>query len=73
MNTPRHFHSASLLHDGKVLVVGGTNNSGAATNRAERYGPINRTWTTELASGQFQFTDTQPTNTPRRFYRMRSP
>jgi hypothetical protein len=28
---------------------------------------------TEVAPGQFQFTDPQATNTPRRFYRVRSP
>lgn len=27
---------------------------------------------TEVSPGQFQFTDPQPTNTPRRFYRLRS-
>ncbi len=28
---------------------------------------------TEVAPGQFQFTDPQATNTPRRFYRLRAP
>jgi hypothetical protein len=39
--------------------------------------PFN-TWTpltglTEVSPGQFQFTDPQATNTPRRFYRVHSP
>jgi hypothetical protein len=28
---------------------------------------------TEVSPGQFQFTDTSATNSPRRFYRLRSP
>jgi hypothetical protein len=28
---------------------------------------------TEVSPGQFQFTDPQATNTPQRFYRVRSP
>ena len=34
---------------------------------------ITLTDATEVSPGQFQFTDPQATNTPRRFYRMRSP
>ena len=46
----------------------------AATNPAL---PLSN-WTalgsaTEVSPGQFQFTDPQATNTPRRFYRVRSP
>ena len=38
---------------------------------------LNSSWAlggvTEVSPGQFQFTDLQATNTPRRFYRLRSP
>ena len=43
MQTPRRFHTATLLPDGTILVVGGTDASGAATNSAELYDPATQT------------------------------
>jgi len=41
--TPRQRHTATLLANGKVLIVGG-NNSGPTTNTAELYNPITQTF-----------------------------
>ena len=38
LNTAREMHSATLLHNGKVLVAGGISNSAALTS-AELYDP----------------------------------
>lgn len=45
MNTPRDNHTATLLPNGKVLVAGGFNRSGADNSGAELYDPITQTWT----------------------------
>jgi N-acetylneuraminic acid mutarotase len=45
LNTARDSHTATLMSNGKVLVVGGIlDGSGATTNRAELYDPDSRTW-----------------------------
>jgi len=44
MTTARSGHTATLLPDGRVLVVGGNNSSGELSS-AELYDPANRTWT----------------------------
>ena len=52
MGTPRSAHTATLLPDGRVLVVGGTNDLGtiakgyaASLTTAELYDPASGTWT----------------------------
>ena len=46
MNFFRAHHTASLLHNGKVLVAGGFNGSVDAIASAELYHPVAGTWTT---------------------------
>ncbi len=46
MATPRVYHTATLLLSGKVLVVGGHDNSGSYLASAELYAPNGGTWTT---------------------------
>jgi WD40 repeat protein len=53
MATPRHYHTATLLSDGKVLVSGGND----TIRTAERYDPATQTWTS-----------TGTMATPRRFH-----
>jgi S-layer homology domain/Divergent InlB B-repeat domain/Kelch motif/Galactose oxidase, central domain len=45
MAVARHAHTATLLNNGLVLVVGGTNGAGVATNTAELYDPASGHWT----------------------------
>jgi hypothetical protein len=45
MNTGRWSHTATLLADGKVLVVGGTTLYGGVLASAELYDPATGTWT----------------------------
>lgn len=118
--TPRSYFTATLLANGKVLIAGGQNAENILSS-AEIYDPETGTataivlnnlaklssggaqitftnapganftalattnlslplsnWTTlgsvtQISSGQYQFTDTQATNTVQRFYRVRSP
>jgi hypothetical protein len=76
---PIYLNPPTRLANGSVQ-FGFTNSSGilcsvfASTNPALPFS----NWTllgaaTEMTPGQFQFTDTQATNNPRRFYRVRSP
>src|SRR5262245_53168840 len=44
MHTARSGHQATLLDDGRVLVTGGSDDSGAAIGRAEIFNPVTRTW-----------------------------
>src|SRR5262245_54135186 len=44
LTTNSVFHSATLLTDGKVLVVGGSRPNGASLARSEVYDPANGTW-----------------------------
>jgi hypothetical protein len=65
MTSVRQNHTATLLPNGKLL---------ATTNLSV---PLS-SWTalsgiTAVAPGQFQFTDARATNSPQRFYRVRSP
>ncbi len=43
LNTPRGQHTATLLRDGRVLVVGGTDGSGILAD-AEIFDPLTNTW-----------------------------
>jgi N-acetylneuraminic acid mutarotase len=65
MNVARRYHTSALLPDGKVLVVGGTDNdlySGGYQHLAstEVYDPVTQTWTTfgTLNVGRFGNTTT---------------
>jgi hypothetical protein len=44
LNTPRYAHTATLLPNGDVLIVGGINNNGTITNTAELYNPTSKTF-----------------------------
>ncbi len=44
MNTTRHSHTAILLHNGKVLVVGGSDSSALDSTSAELYDPNTGKW-----------------------------
>src|SRR5262249_34395831 len=44
MGTPRSFHTATLLSNGKVLVVGGFDNKGAPLANTEIYDPVAKTF-----------------------------
>lgn len=44
MITPRHFHTATLLRDGKVLVVGGYDGGDIPLGSAELYDPDTGSW-----------------------------
>ena len=56
--TPRRDHTATVLQNGKVLVVGGSGNTGYLAS-AELYDPASHTWTTAGAGTP---------NTPRAFH-----
>lgn len=44
MATPRQWHTATLLTDGKVLVTGGADKNGIAFNTAELFDPANQSF-----------------------------
>jgi hypothetical protein len=50
MNMPRAFHTATVLANGKVVVVGGVNGFGVHTGTIETYDPVADTWTTSAVS-----------------------
>ncbi len=60
LGTSRHFHTATLLADGKVLVVGGTSSAGGVLASTEVYDPVANTWTTKqpLATARSRHTAT---------------
>ncbi len=45
LHTPRHEQTATLLHDNRVLVVGGYNAMQGLLADAEIYDPYTNTWT----------------------------
>ena len=52
MATSRGGHSATLLPDGTVLVVGGAYADDAGSRRAERYAPTTGRWTAMVSMGE---------------------
>src|SRR5437660_1733397 len=58
MNVARAGHTATLLADGKVLVVGGGNGSPDAIDSAELYDPQSRSWTLTGRLNVGRFADT---------------
>jgi uncharacterized delta-60 repeat protein len=64
MPTPRMFHTATLLRDGKVLVAGGSGNNSASLKpplaSAALYDPGNGSWTAtgNMVTPRFDFTAT---------------
>ena len=61
MSSTRRAHTATLLLDGRVLVVGGGDNSGVYLGSAELYDPATGTW---LATGSMTDITGYPTNVP---------
>ena len=51
MSTPRIYHTATLLPNGKVLIVGGETTGNAVTNSAEIYDPVAGTFSATLVNG----------------------
>jgi hypothetical protein len=45
LNEARTYHTATLLPDGRVLVVGGLSSAGSSLDSAELYDPSNGSWT----------------------------
>jgi hypothetical protein len=57
---PRSYHTATLLKDGRVLLVGGVNANSNVLNSAEIYDPMANTWTAtgSLATPRYSHTAT---------------
>jgi len=53
LNTARYYHTAVLLHTGKVLVVGGTN--GTALSSCELYNPSTGAWSNAASTATFRY------------------
>jgi len=66
LTTPRYLHSATLLANGKVLVVGGIDAMGNILTSAELYDPVAGTWspTGSLAVPRFGHIATLMTSGP---------
>jgi N-acetylneuraminic acid mutarotase len=45
MNSPRFWHTASVLRNGKVLITGGVEDGVTAIHTTELYDPLTRNWT----------------------------
>lgn len=60
LNTPRWYPQASLLPDGRVLMTGGQNGSGAVA-ACELYDPVANTWTATGSLNNARFTHGQAT------------
>ncbi|HUP70375.1 MAG TPA: kelch repeat-containing protein [Acidimicrobiales bacterium] len=52
MSRPRNGHTATVLPDGRVLVIGGQESGSAPTASAEFYGPATRTWVPTAPMGE---------------------
>jgi len=52
LKTERYLHTATILHDGRVLVLGGI--SPGLTNRGEVYDPSTAKWTETCAWQKFR-------------------
>lgn len=62
MHTARAYHTAALLHSGKVLVLGGwVYNGGYALSSAELYDPTTGTWTATSSMPTVRFYNTMTT------------
>ncbi len=60
MSTPRTYHTATLLKDGRVLIAGGMNRLGSALKTAELFDPKSGKWTPtgSMAEGRYNATAT---------------
>lgn len=64
LSVARGYHTATLLPNGKVLIVGGVGNGGFYLNSAEIFDPLTESWTftSSMASGRAWHTATRLTN-----------
>jgi N-acetylneuraminic acid mutarotase len=58
MNTAREKHTATLLPDGRVLVVGGQNNNDGPLASTEIFDPLQNTWTYAAAMNKTRYDHT---------------